>query len=68
MTIVEKIKKEVAVEREAESLVWTIYCLDCEKVIDKAVNGALMEAGAKIHTVTTGHKVILGNVFKLKKD
>lgn len=64
MSLTEELKKEIITEMQAGDLVWTVYCFDCEKVIDKAVNGALMEAAAKIHAYKTGHRVILGNVFK----
>lgn len=39
---------------------WVVYCPACQKEIDKAPNGALMEAVAKSHADGNGHQVILG--------
>lgn len=40
---------------------WVAYCLTCNKELDKAPNGAIMEAAAKRHKRDNiGHTVILG--------
>ncbi len=49
-----------------EELEWVAYCLTCNKELDKAPNGAIMEAAAKIHKrENMGHTVLLGTYITI---
>lgn len=47
-------------------LEWVVYCITCNKELNKAPNGAMMEAAARMHKKENGkHTVILGTYVEI---
>jgi hypothetical protein len=48
---------------EKQQVLYTAYCPACEKHIDTAPNGPMVEAAARLHVRETEHTVIVGTSF-----
>lgn len=55
-----KATKENGVKNSTE---WIVFCRTCNKELDRANNGNLMQALLNIHIKETGHTVLLGLEF-----
>ena len=65
--IAEREAQRRATTKDEHTLIWVVYCLSCGKELDKAPNGAFMEAVARRHKKENpAHAVILGTYQEVK--
>jgi len=60
-------KGEAIIIKKNDHIMWCVFCTECRKKIDEAVNGSMVEAAAKIHTQETGHTTIIGCMVVLMR-
>jgi hypothetical protein len=49
-------------------MTWIAYCTDCQKTLDFANNGTMMQAIGELHAKETDHVVICGFPVKTKRE